>query len=76
VVCAPGWPAAAREKRLITTVILYDRWYYDTDILIWSEQQSDLLRRVAAGEVPNALPDLCPWTLETLLAGDIAVLCA
>ncbi len=25
---------------------------------------------------PQILPDLCPWTLEALLAGDLAVLCA
>jgi hypothetical protein len=26
---------------------------YDTDILLWSEQQADLLRRLAAGERVN-----------------------
>jgi hypothetical protein len=30
---------------------------YDTDILLWSEQQRDLLRRVAAGEPINEPPD-------------------
>lgn len=30
---------------------------YDTDVLSWSEQQSALLRRVAAGEAPNERPD-------------------
>jgi hypothetical protein len=30
---------------------------YDTDILIWSERQRDLLRRVAAGEPVNEAPD-------------------
>jgi uncharacterized protein DUF29 len=30
---------------------------YDTDILIWSEHQADLLRRVAAGEPVNEVPD-------------------
>ncbi len=30
---------------------------YDTDILEWSEDQAALLRRVAAGEVPNVPPD-------------------
>jgi hypothetical protein len=30
---------------------------YDTDILIWSEHQADLLRRVAAGEPVNEAPD-------------------
>ena len=27
---------------------------YDTDILLWSERQADLLRRVAAGELANS----------------------
>jgi len=30
---------------------------YDTDILLWSERQRDLLRRVAAGEPVNEAPD-------------------
>jgi hypothetical protein len=30
---------------------------YDADILEWSEHQAELLRRVAAGEVPNVPPD-------------------
>ena len=30
---------------------------YDTDILIWSERQAELLRRVAAGEPVNEAPD-------------------
>jgi hypothetical protein len=30
---------------------------YDDDILLWSERQSDLLRRVAAGEPVNEAPD-------------------
>ena len=30
---------------------------YDTDILLWSEQQRDLLRRLAAGEPVNQTPD-------------------
>ena len=30
---------------------------YETDILVWSEQQRDLLRRLAAGERVNALID-------------------
>jgi hypothetical protein len=30
---------------------------YDTDILLWSEQQADLLRRHAAGEPLNEAPD-------------------
>jgi Domain of unknown function DUF29 len=30
---------------------------YDTDVLIWSEHQADLLRRVAAGEPVNEMPD-------------------
>jgi hypothetical protein len=30
---------------------------YETDIVIWSEQQTELLRRIAAGEVPNVAPD-------------------
>lgn len=30
---------------------------YDTDILSWSEHQTDLLRRVAAGEPVNEKPD-------------------
>jgi Domain of unknown function DUF29 len=32
---------------------------YDRDILIWSEQQADLLRRLSAGERVNAAVD---WT--------------
>jgi hypothetical protein len=30
---------------------------YDTDVLIWSEQQAALLRRLAAGEALNETPD-------------------
>lgn len=30
---------------------------YDTDLLIWSEHQADLLRRLAAGEPMNETPD-------------------
>jgi hypothetical protein len=30
---------------------------YEADILLWSEQQRDLLRRVAAGEPVNETPD-------------------
>jgi hypothetical protein len=30
---------------------------YDTDILIWSERQTELLRRVSAGEPINEKPD-------------------
>ena len=30
---------------------------YETDILLWSERQRDLLRRVAAGEPVNEAPD-------------------
>jgi hypothetical protein len=30
---------------------------YDADILLWSERQSDLLRRIAAGEPINERPD-------------------
>ncbi len=30
---------------------------YDDDILVWSERQSDLLRRIAAGEPVNERPD-------------------
>jgi Domain of unknown function DUF29 len=30
---------------------------YDADILLWSERQSDLLRRIAAGEPVNERPD-------------------
>ena len=30
---------------------------YDDDILIWSEHQADLLRRLAAGEPSNEAPD-------------------
>jgi hypothetical protein len=30
---------------------------YDNDILIWSEHQAELLRRVAAGEPVNEAPD-------------------
>ena len=29
----------------------------DTDILLWSEYQARLLRRLGSGEVPNKLPD-------------------
>ena len=32
---------------------------YDADILTWSERQAALLRRIAAGDAPNELPD---WT--------------
>jgi len=30
---------------------------YDSDILTWSERQAELLRRIAAGEPPNEMPD-------------------
>ena len=30
---------------------------YEADILLWSEQQRDLLRRVASGEAVNEAPD-------------------
>ena len=30
---------------------------YDDDILLWSERQGDLLRRVASGEPLNEPPD-------------------
>jgi hypothetical protein len=30
---------------------------YDTDILLWSERQAELLRRMAAGEPVNEAPD-------------------
>src|ERR1700760_4817887 len=30
---------------------------YETDIVLWSEHQRDLLRRVAAGEAVNETPD-------------------
>ena len=30
---------------------------YDDDILLWSEHQSELLRRIAAGEPVNERPD-------------------
>jgi hypothetical protein len=30
---------------------------YDADILLWSEHQSDLLRRIAPGEPINERPD-------------------
>lgn len=30
---------------------------YDADVLEWSEHQGSLLRRIAAGEVPNEAPD-------------------
>lgn len=30
---------------------------YDTDLLLWSEQQAALLRRLAAGQSPNEAPD-------------------
>ena len=33
---------------------------YDTDLLIWSEHQADLLRRLAAGEPMNETPDSKP----------------
>jgi hypothetical protein len=32
---------------------------YGTDVLVWSERQSELLRRLPAGERPNAEID---WT--------------
>jgi hypothetical protein len=30
---------------------------YDTDILVWSERQAELLRHLAAGRPPNEAPD-------------------
>ena len=55
---------------------------YDDDILLWSERQSDLLRRIAAGEPVNERPD---WVniieevesvgREQLHAVEVAVCC-
>jgi hypothetical protein len=39
---------------------------YDADILIWSERQAELLRRVAAGEPVNEKPDW-PNIIEELV---------
>jgi len=41
---------------------------YDTDILIWSEHQAELLRRVAAGEPLNEPPD---WANIVEELGDV-----
>ncbi len=48
---------------------------YETDIVVWSEEQAALLRRLAAGErvygqPPLPLPNECPWNLEELLPLD------
>lgn len=52
---------------------------YDDDILAWSEHQSELLRRRAAGEPVNEqidrepplpVPAACPATLDELLADE------
>ena len=40
---------------------------YDTDGVAWSEQQADLLRRLAPTQ---ALPMACPLTLAELLTLD------
>jgi hypothetical protein len=40
---------------------------YDTDVLTWSERQAALLRRVAAGEAANEVPDW-PHIIEEIEA--------
>jgi hypothetical protein len=41
---------------------------YDNDILLWSERQAELLRRLAAGEPVNEAPD---WTNIIEEVGDV-----
>lgn len=41
---------------------------YETDVLLWSEHQADLLRRVAAGEPVNEQPD---WANIIEEVGDV-----
>jgi hypothetical protein len=41
---------------------------YDTDILVWSEQQAALLRRAAAGERVNDVAGIYRDALEALPA--------
>jgi hypothetical protein len=47
---------------------------YATDILVWSEDQAALRRRLADatmyGEPRPALPEECPWTLDGLLGSE------
>ena len=43
---------------------------YDTDILMWSEHQAALLRRIAAGEPVNGSPD---WSNIIEEVGDVGL---
>jgi hypothetical protein len=43
---------------------------YDSDILIWSEHQAELLRRIAAGEPVNEAPD---WPNIIEEVGDVGL---
>ena len=40
---------------------------YDSDFLRWTEQQTELLRRRAAGQLAS---DVCPWSLDQILSID------
>jgi hypothetical protein len=43
---------------------------YDTDVLLWSERQAELLRRMAAGEPVNETPD---WPNIIEEVGDVGL---
>ena len=43
---------------------------YDTDVLLWSEHQTELLRRIAAGEPVNESPD---WPNIIEEVGDVGL---
>jgi hypothetical protein len=43
---------------------------YDTDVLIWSEHQADLLRRIAAGQPVTEVPD---WPNIIEEVGDVGL---
>ena len=45
---------------------------YDDDVLLWSERQGALLRRIAAGEPVNERPDWLNIIEEVESVGDIA----
>ena len=43
---------------------------YNSDVLLWSEHQTELLRRIAAGEPVNELPD---WSNIIEEVGDVGL---
>ena len=48
---------------------------YDTDVMLWSERQAALLRRRAAGEPVNEMPDWSPCSIKVLRRRKDAMRC-